>query len=172
MSDAYDWTQFTVHMYYRAPRSRVFAAWATSAGLASFFIASARHTAPDGSLRRPDEHAQGGDLYEWQWLHDFALSGRVLACVPEESVSYTFGGEMRIDVTITPYDDEQVQVRVHQTGCATEDPDRAWQHLNCRSCWVYFLTNLKSVLEHGIDLRDRAKPGLNDAVSIGWLPPN
>jgi len=46
--------------------------------------------------------------YGWRWPHDFELNGQVLA----------------------------VQVCVHQTGCATEDPDRAWQHLNRRSCWV------------------------------------
>ena len=62
----------------------------------------------------------------------------------------------------------QVELRLEQTGCSTIDPERAWQHLNCRSCWGYFLTNLKSVLEHGTDLRDFETPELTDAVSIGW----
>lgn len=105
--------------------------------------------------------------YHWRWLHDFELDGQVLEVEPERRVSYTFGAAMRIDVTFANRDGA-VEVCVHQSGCATEDPDRAWQHLNCRSCWVYFLTNLKSVLEHGTDLRDHDRPQWTDAVSIGW----
>ena len=93
----------------------------------------------------------------------------MLALEPGRRVGYTFGGAMRIDVTFLDREGA-VEVRVEQTGCATQDPDRAWQHLNCRSCWVYFLTNLKSVLEHGTDLRDRERPQWNDSVSIGWEP--
>jgi hypothetical protein len=29
-------------------------------------------------------------------------------------------------------------------------------NMGCREGWAFLLTNLKSVLEHGIDLRDRA----------------
>lgn len=168
MPDAYDWSRFSVHMYYRASLDDVFRAWATPRGLASFFIAQATHVSPDGSPRTADEITRAGDTYTWRWLHDFSLTGQVLACEPKQHVAYTFGGPMRIDITVTAHDSEQVEVRLEQTGCAREDPDRAWSHLNCRSCWVYFMTNLKSVLEHGIDLRDHVQPHLNDSVSIGW----
>ena len=39
MTERYDWSQFKVHMVYRAPRDDVVAAWATPGGLESFFIA-------------------------------------------------------------------------------------------------------------------------------------
>lgn len=167
MSDAYDWTQFTVHMHYEAPIGRVFEAWATPAGLESFFLASARHASPDGSRRGPNEAAAAGDRYRWTWLHGPGIEGEFLSCDPGRSIAFTFGETMRVDVALKAVDDS-VEVRLHQTGCATKDPQRAWQHLNCRSCWVYFLTNLKSVLEHGVDLRDRRHPERNDSVSIGW----
>ena len=167
MTERYDWSQFKVHMVYRAPRDDVVAAWATPGGLESFFIADADHRAPDGTRRAPDEPCVAGDRYRWKWLHGFELEGHVLACEPNRRVSYTFGGNMRIDIGFLERDGA-VEVAIHQTGCATQDPERAWQHLNCRSCWVYFLTNLKSVLEHGIDLRDHEQPQWNDSVSIGW----
>jgi hypothetical protein len=62
------------------------------------------------------------------------------------------------------------EVQLHQTGCAAEDPARAWQHLNWRSCWIYFLTNLRSILAGGPDLRDFAHPNWNDSISIGFDP--
>ena len=168
MTDAYDWSQFTLHMYYRASIERVFAAWSTSGGLTSFFIREARHVAPDGTVRAPGEPAQPGDRYAWDFMHPFRVEGEFLPS-DEREVAFTFGGAMRVKVTVRQVE-EQVEVRLHQTGCATEDPDRAWQHLNCRTCWTYFMTNLKSVLEHDTDLRDRDRPAWNDSVSIGWAP--
>jgi uncharacterized protein YndB with AHSA1/START domain len=167
MSDAYDWTQFTVHMHYYAPIEKVFQAWATAAGLESFFLSSALHASPDGSRRALDKPAVRGDRYQWTWLHGPGIEGEFLACDPGRSVAFTFGEDMRVDVELRVVEDS-VEVRLHQTGCAKEDPQRAWQHLNCRSCWVYFMTNLKSVLEHGRDLRDRSHPERNDSLSIGW----
>ncbi|MHC4954131.1 MAG: SRPBCC family protein [Planctomycetota bacterium] len=167
MSESYDWSQFKVHMYYRAPLEDVVAAWSTPGGLESFFIADADHRAPDGAQRTKDELCVGGDRYLWKFLHGIELEGEVLACEPSRSVAYTFGPDMRVDIAFQELDGA-VEVALHQSGCATEDPKRAWQHLNCRSCWVYFMTNLKSVLEHGIDLRDHDEPQTNDSVSIGW----
>jgi hypothetical protein len=96
----------------------------------------------DGSPRAADEQVRTGDRYQWTCVHDFAHSGEF----------------------------EQVETDLHQTNCATEDPDRAWQHLNCRSCWIYFMTNLKSVLAGGPDIRDHEHPTWNDSVSIGFDP--
>ncbi|MHC4959191.1 MAG: SRPBCC family protein [Planctomycetota bacterium] len=167
MTEGYDWSRFRVHMFYRAPLDAVFAAWATPGGLESFFIASADHRSPDGDRRAPDAACVGGDRYHWRWMHGIELRGEVLACEPSRSVAYTFGSDMRFEVALREREGA-VEVGLLQTGCATQDPDRAWQHLNCRSCWIYFMTNLKSVLEHGTDLRDGEQPEWNDSVSIGW----
>jgi hypothetical protein len=48
-----------------------------------------------------------------------------------------------------------------------DDPeDRVQGSLNCRSCWIYFLTALKGQMERGIDLRDR-RPETADSISVG-----
>ena len=165
---AYDWSQFNVCMYYRAPRAEVFRRFATAAGLESFFIGQAEHRAPDGTPRGRDAIVQLGDTYQWTYLHDFAHGGTFLAVEPDRLVRFTFG-DMTVQVRLRTVGDA-TEVDLHQTGCATEDPARAWQHVNCRSCWIYFLTNLRSVLAGGEDLRDRDHPQWNDSVSIGWVP--
>ena len=162
----YDWSQFNVHMYYLAPIEDVFRRFATASGLESFYIGKAEHRAPDGTVRGPDEVVQAGDTYHWTYLHDFAHGGSFLYVQPERLVRFTFG-DVTVDIRFREVEGA-TEVDLHQTGCATRDPDRAWQHVNCRSCWVYFLTNLRSVLAHGVDLRDRDHPQWNDSVSIGW----
>ncbi|MCA9756468.1 MAG: SRPBCC domain-containing protein [Candidatus Eisenbacteria bacterium] len=162
----YDWSQFEISMYFARPREELFRVWATARGLESFFIQTAEHSSPDGEVRARDEVVHSGDSYRWKYVHDFRGQGTFTRVDPNERVQFTFG-HMTVDVTFRDVDDG-TEVHLHQSGCAIDDPDRAWQHLNCRSCWVYFLTNLRAVLHQGIDLRDHEHPDRNDSVSIGW----
>ena len=57
-----------------------------------------------------------------------------------------------------------------QGNVAGNESTRAWQHLNCRSCWIYFLTNLRAILAGGPDVRDFEHPNWNDSISIGFMP--
>ncbi len=164
----YDWSQFHVHMYYLAPIEEVFRRFSTAEGLESFFIGRAVHTAPDGTVRAPDEMVQPGDTYDWTYVHEFAHPGTIEAVEPNALVRFTFGGPT-VEIRFRDVG-EATEVDLHQTGCPAEDPGRAWMHLNCRSCWIYFMTNLRSVLRGGGDLRDHDHPQWNDSVSIGWDP--
>lgn len=164
----YDWSQFHVRMYYLAPLPEVFRRFSTAAGLESFFIHQAVFVPESGATRAPDEQIQAGDRYHWTYVHDYAHGGEILEVVPDRLVRFTFG-TMRVAVHFRKIDGA-TEVDLHQTNCATEDPDRAWQHLNCRSCWIYFLTNLRSILAGGPDVRDHDHPQWNDSVSIGFDP--
>ena len=138
--NSYDWSQFHVRMYYLAPLEQVFRYFSTAEGLESFFIYKAVHTATDGTLRKSDEQAQAGDAYHWTYVHHYAHGGKFLLVEPNSLVRFTFG-TMTVDIHFREVG-EATEVDLHQTNCATEDPDRAWQHVNCRSCWIYFMTNL------------------------------
>lgn len=173
MSD-YDWSQFHVRMYYLAPLDEVFRRFSTAEGLESFFIQRAEHAAADGTPRAADEPVRTGDRYHWTYVHDFDHGGSFEEVEPGRRVRFTFG-PMRVDVRFREVKgataaESATEVDLHQTNCATTDPDRAWQHVNCRSCWVYFMTNLRSVLAGGPDVRDHAHPNWNDSVSIGFDP--
>lgn len=164
----YDWSQFHVRMYYLAPLEQVFRRFATAQGLESFFIRKATHTSSDGAARKPDALAQSGDQYAWEYVHSFSHGGIFERVDPPRCVCFTFG---TMKVTIHFRDlGNATEVDLHQTNCATTDPQRAWQHVNCRSCWIYFMTNLRSVLAGGSDLRDHEHPEWNDSVSIGFDP--
>jgi hypothetical protein len=155
-------------MYYLASLEDVFLRFATAAGMESFYVRSARFTSPDGSVRGADEVVQEGDTYEFDYVHDFAHGGEILKVVENSEVSFTFG-VCTVSIRFRAVDGA-TEVALHQTDCPLEDPERAWMHLNCRSCWIYFMTNLRSVLAGGPDIRDFANPEWNDSVSIGWDP--
>jgi len=164
----YDWSQFYVHMYYLAPLEEVFRRFATPAGMESFFVRRARFTAADGTERAPDEFFACGDAYEFEYVHDFSHGGTILTF--EQNVSFSFSfGECGVAIHFREVD-RATEVALHQTDCPLDDPQRAWMHMNCRSCWIYFMTNLRSVLASGQDVRDFDHPEWNDSVSIGWEP--
>lgn len=165
---SYDWSQFHVRMYYLAPLTQVFRYFSTTKGLESFFIHKARHTTADGAPRSPDEQVQTDDRYDWTYLHDFAHKGEFMLVEPDRLIRFTFG-TMTVDVHFRDVG-EATEVDLHQKNCSTVDPERAWQHVNCRSCWIFFMTNLRSVLAGGPDLRDHEHPNWNDSVSIGFDP--
>ncbi len=79
-----------------------------------------------------NEPVSKGDTYRWQYLHDYAHGGEFTSFSTNERIVFTFGS-MQVDIGFRDLGNA-IEVDLHQTNCATEDPARAWQHVNCRSC--------------------------------------
>ncbi|UCC14255.1 MAG: SRPBCC domain-containing protein [Gammaproteobacteria bacterium] len=165
--EAYDWSRFEIVFYYDQPRERVFRAWATSSGLESFFIEHASFESDQGRMREVDEQTQAGDAYLWEWRQPHTLEGTVLEVIPDALLSVTFGS---MTVTLR-FADAGAQTELHltQTGISDTPDGHVFGHLNCRSCWIFFLTNLKSVLQSGPDLRDQ-DPARVSSMEVGFRP--
>ena len=163
--EQYDWSTFDLVFYYRQPIDIVFQAWATSAGLETFFIETAVYRGALGDPRPPDEAATAGDRYEWQWRHDASLDGRVTGVEAGRAIAFTFG-DMQVAITLSEID-QRTELHLRQTNIPDTDRGRVLGHLNCRSCWIFFLTNLRSVLEAGLDLRD-SRPDLVSSMEVGF----
>ena len=169
MSSDYNWTSFRVHSYVNVKPADVFKRWATAEGIASFFIKEAHYLVPStGQQRPPDQMVDAGDEYHWQFLHDFDLRGKILAVEKDRSVSFTFGG-MDVIVTIHPVDSGSLVVLEQSKIPDGTEADKGSSHLNCRSCWVFYMTNLKSVCESGHDLREH-DPSRSDSASTHFQP--
>lgn len=160
----HDWTAFDVYLYVDAEPRAVMDRWRSTSGLASFFIHSM--TLGDHRGVSTDSAAiTAGDHYRWQWIHGHSLEGEFIA-VDENRIEFTFGADYRVCVSAAPAG-RGTLLRLHQSGMADEEQERIHGSLNCRSCWVYFLVNLKSVVEHGCDLRD-PNPLTADAISVAY----
>ena len=73
---------------------------------------------------------------------------------------------VRIDLLDTG---SAVRVHLRQYEIPDSEEDRVMNHLNCRSCWLFFMTNLVSVLQSGRDLRD-IDPKRVSSMEIGYRP--
>lgn len=152
-ADRYDWTRFSITFFYPVEVGTAYRAWATAAGLESFFIDSAAATSALGTARGPHEPVRAGDRYRWVWRHGLTLDGTVLEATADRSLGFTFGS-MRCDLTFGAAEPGTTRVELVQTDIPDTPDGRVMGHLNCRSCWVFFMTNLSSVLATGTDLRD------------------
>ncbi len=165
----YDWSHFHIGMHLQTTQQAVFRAWSTSQGLESFFIRQAMFTSPEGAPRRPDEVAHAGDSYHFKFVHNFELGGQVLEVDEPNRFKFTFGGTMTVAIDISALEDGRTRCLLTQGGIPTDESERPYSHMNCRSCWIYFLMALKARLEHGIELRD-LNPQTADAVSVHFQP--
>ena len=160
----YDWSQFTLTFYYPVSVEKLYEAWATAKGLESFFIESAHFRS--GSVERPcDQKIQAGDLYDWKWRHDFSVSGTITEAVENHKLRFTFGS-MNVSIDFKETEEGSI-LFMHQTDITEEN--RVMGHLNCRSCWVFFMTNLKSIYLTGKDLRDE-NPEIVSSMEVGFFP--
>jgi hypothetical protein len=155
MSKSYfSWERFWRSVLIKAPMKDCADAIFTSGGLAKWFIGTAQYTNADGQPRADVAHARERDSYHWRWLNkDLELSGQVTLVTPD-SIAFTFGDAGTVMMSIRQEGD-RVRVTIRQEAWPDRDYDKeAW--VNCYVCWSFFLLNLKSVLEHGIDLRETA----------------
>jgi hypothetical protein len=143
--------------------------WATPGGLEKFFIKSAKHFNSDLTVKKPFEIASSGDIYHWTWIHDYELQGEIIEVTEKPSISFTFG-DMAVRVEITDAGNKALVKLIQYNIPDTTEEDKASSHLNCRSCWVFYMTNLKSVLEKGYDLRDD-NPDHSDCIAVHYKHP-
>ena len=164
---SYDWSKFTLTFYYNAHIVRVFRTWTTAAGLESFFIERCVFSDAQGNGREVNASAEVGDAYLWKFRQEFEVQGNVTAMRVKEQFSFSFG-DMHVDIFFKVVNDK-TEVHLVQSQIPDSDDGRVMGHLNCRSCWTYFMTNLSAVLEHGQDLRDQ-NPDIGSSMKVGFTP--
>lgn len=129
--------------YFHTPPKRVFEALTDPKLLVEWFLSKARV-----------EPAEGGS-YAFDWIGGYHMVGKVEAYEESKSVSYSWHDKLdggRIADTTASFDVSEkgdgTLLRLRHTGFT--DPEH---FAECSSRWGYFLTNMKSVLDHGVDLR-------------------
>jgi len=153
----YDWSRFVQRVNIKASISTLYAAWATQQGLESWFLRSAIFTTP-GKVQRPaGSFVQAGDTYAWLW-HGYddttTEHGEILAANGENRLKFIFGKAGIVTVSIYEEQGETI-VELKQEEIPTDEKCKAYFHIGCSTGWVFYLANLKSILEGGIDLRNR-----------------
>lgn len=148
-----DWTRFVTRIYVRGREADVYDFWTTEAGLTRWFLATVAFRPAGGAARAGDETAPVDDDFTWTWHgSEFALEGRVLNAEPPSRFEFRFGTAG--DVTVTLKQDGQwVLVEVAQSNIPDTPEGRSW-YVDCYGGWTFYLANLRSILEGGVDLRE------------------
>ena len=154
---SYNWNAFTKRVPIRAAIGAIYDAWTTEEGIESWFLRKAIFTGKNGEQRKETERIQSGDSYTWLWhgYDDTVVEKRqILDTNGTDLLRFSFSGGCIVTVRIRPEQGENICELTQDMGPARED-EKQFFYIECGKGWTFYLTNLKSVLEHGVDLRNR-----------------
>lgn len=157
----YDWSRFRLRIPVKADAQTIYNAWATQNGIEGWFLRSADFVKQNGVLRYRNELIQAGDTYTWLWYgypDETVEVGEILAANGQNHLHFTFNNtatnKMTVTVDILQEHGETV-VELVQKDIPLDEQSRINYYIGCMQGWGFYLANLKSVLEGGIDLRNR-----------------
>ena len=156
-TNSYDWSRFVVRINVNAPVDKLYHAWATREGMEYWFLRVSEYISADGAIRGNNEHVNKGDTYKWLWHgwpDDTVEHGIVLDCNGKDFFKFSFGKAGNCAVTIKKEDGETIVELVQDEIPTDENAMHHW-HLGCKTGWTFYLANMKSLYEGGIDLRNK-----------------
>lgn len=162
-----NWKSFTVRMDVQAPVEVIYRAWTTRAGLESWFLRKSVFINAGGTIRGPEEETQPGDQYTWMWHgwpDETVEKGEVLACNGKDEIHFTLGKAGNFRVRIYTESGETI-VEILQEDIPDDETGKHTFYVGCKTGWTFYLTNLKSVLAGGHDLRNK-KPGIGQLLNL------
>ena len=153
----FDWSRFTVRINVKASTERLYWCWATRKGIEFWFLRRSDYKKPGGSLYESNEPVQKGDTYSW-WWHGYSDEvvehGEILECNGKDLFKFKFGGAGNCTVKIYEEEGEHI-VELFQDEIPTDDKSKQNWHIGCKTGWTFYMANLKSMIEGGIDLRNK-----------------
>jgi len=153
----HNWKQFTRRIPIKASAKAIYDAWTKQFGLESWFVRFAQFSKPNGSLRSKDVHFETGDKYKWLWYgYDDSVfeEGEILSTNGWDKIQFSFSGGCIVTVTIKTENGENICELV-QNMPMQDIKEQQHFFIECGNGWAFYLVNLKSVLEGGLDLRNK-----------------
>ncbi len=136
---------------------KVYEAWATRAGLESWFLRKAEFKSPEGKIRDGNSAVQVGDTYAWFWHghpDTAAEYGVVTEANGKDCFAFVMGKAGVVTIQLTDHGNETEMV-LTQSDIPTDEAGKSHYHVGCSSGWAFYHGNIKSILEGGMDLRNK-----------------
>ncbi len=152
---ARDWSTFTRRITVDAPTQTIYDAWAVPSQIERWFLRTADYVGVDGKPKDRDVAVENGDSYLWRWhgfLDDVNEKGSIVEANATNKFAFTFTQDCLVTVSIKNENGETV---VELTQSRIPDDPEHGIYVDCSYGWAFYLGNLKSVLEGGIDLRNK-----------------
>lgn len=154
-----DWGRFVVRININAPKQMLYDAWATRAGMESWFLRLSEYKKRNGSMRDDTEPVEKGDTYKWLWHgwpDETVEYGEIIDLNETDRLQFSFGKAGICTVQIKTEEGENI-VELTQEEIPTDEKNKQEFHVGCKTGWTFYLANMKSILEGGIDLRNKNK---------------
>jgi uncharacterized protein YndB with AHSA1/START domain len=157
MENKYDWSKFCRRINVKASMQDLYNAWAVPSAIETWFLRSAAYTKKDGSPADKNAGVEARDEYKWMW-HGYSDEifelGTVLEANGTNRFKFVFGKAGTVTVNIHE-EAEAMIVELWQEQIPEDDKGRAQFHVGCSEGWTFYLANLKSIMEGGLDLRNK-----------------
>ena len=131
--------------YFKAKPEKVFEALTEPKGLVKWFLSKAKI------------ETKTGGAFSFNWTGGYCMNSSVKKFEKNRAVSFSWKDQLNngeIAKTIASFElvkkGKGTLLKLHHTGL--KDPEH---FADCSSRWAYYLTNMKSVVDHGRDLRSR-----------------
>jgi uncharacterized protein YndB with AHSA1/START domain len=154
----FKWSRFTVRINVNCPIDVLYKAWATQEGLEEWFLRLAEFRDSNGKIKGSSAFIEKGDIYRWMWHgwpDELAETSSILETNGKDYLKFNFGKAGDCSVTIKKEGKENIVELVQENIPDDEDGKREF-HIGCKTGWTFYLANLKSMLEGGIDLRNKS----------------
>lgn len=162
---AANWNEFRLRIGINAPLDSIYKAWTTPGGLESWFLRKALISSSGQSVRSAGEPIQQGDRYEWFW-HGYtdtvSHKGSILEANGKDRFRFSFSLDCPVTVSLYRECDETVVELKESEFPAGEEALK--HYVGDSKGWIFYLANLKSIMEGGLDLRNR-KTELKDVIN-------
>ena len=152
-----DFSNFKLRINIQAPAQLIYRSLATPAGLEQWFLREAIFYSSEHLKREAEELIQVDDTYSMRWhgySDEITHTGKVLCGDGLQQFGFTFS--LGCPVIFNIYPDQKTQIL--ELICRDLPVLNGMPHehfiIDPRG-WTFYLTNLKSVLEGGLDLRNR-----------------
>lgn len=150
----FDWTRFTRRIAVKSTIPKLYDAFTKATEIEKWFLAEAEHL-DNGKKIPKDIPAESGFDYQWKWFaYDAVENGRYTETNGTDFIQFTFEGDCLVDIRLAQQND-MVIVELTQKNIPTDETSKKNIRLGCHAGWGFYLVNLKSVYEGGLDLRNR-----------------
>lgn len=151
----FDWTSFTKKIAVKAPIADIYNAWTKAHELERWFLEKVIFTDSNETALDPNINVSADCTYNWFWyLYKEPMHGIIRKANGTDFFQFSFEGECLVDVKLREKEGYTI-VELKQYNIPVDDHSKQFIRLGCASGWTFYLINLKSIYEHGLDLRNK-----------------
>ena len=152
------WSRFTLKVPINSDVQKLYYVWTTREGLERWFLRQAIFKKKDNTVYARNEPAMRGAYYHWRWhgySDDIEETKQVTEANGKDFFQFLFTCNCLVSVSINPLHDGMCMVELTQENIPEDSNAETNLFVQCQLGWTFYLANLKSVMEGGLDLRNK-----------------